>query len=1217
MNWKIWVDTGGTFTDCLAIDEAGNLSRLKVLSNATLRGRVLSQLSLDTLAVDINWPILRDIYQGYVLTDRTETVVVESVDTTKGFIKINKPTKHRWSGKTIEISTNEEVPVFAARLLTSTKLKDPFPSIDLKLGSTRGTNAILERKGARTALLVTKGFKDILVIGNQQRSDLFALKIEKELPLYDEVFEVDERIGSNGEVIKACDKKQFDSIRKKLLRKKIESVAIAFINSYKNPVHEKLAEKILKADLKFISTSSSLSQQIRILQRTETSVANAYLAPIIHDYVGRILSGLPGAKLQIMTSAGGLSKASEFYPKDSLLSGPAGGVVGAATTAKLSGIDKLITFDMGGTSTDVSLYDGRFDYRYESRVGSLKILSPSLAIETIAAGGGSICSFDGYRFIVGPASAGAYPGPACYGAGGPLTITDVNLLLGRIDAKTFTIPLSVEQAEVALDKLIKQVRKKYTRKQVLLALTQIANEKMAGAIRKVSTQSGHDPSEYTLLSFGGAGGQHACALASMLGMKSILIPYDAGLLSAYGIGHAKVEKFSEKLLLMPLDEAIDKFPSYKGDRVLAYLRFKGQENSIEVDLRETDYSLDSILRSFRKKYERIFGHWIEHPIEVESIKVFVALEEQISISNKQRESTHNLKGKFFLWEDLKPGATIEGPALVVSKNSTTVVDEGWSFYLDGNNNALLKSIQAKSSKSNHGEEAELELFSNRFTSVAYEMGSMLQRTSFSINVKERLDFSCAVLDADGYLVVNAPHIPVHLGSLGVCVREVAQTINIKEGDVIITNHPAYGGSHLPDVTLIKGVFVKGKLVAYVANRAHHAEIGGKKPGSMPADATTLEEEGVIISPTYLVRNNEALWGNIEHMFTAATWPTRLWEENRADLNGALASVNYGEQAMITLCEKFGANKVDEYMLRIREHASNLFADKLKALSLTKAKAIQYLDDGSPLKVSMSRNKGKLVIDFTGSSDVHPGNMNATRAIVQSVVLYVVRLLVNRDIPMNEGLLDKVKIILPKGLLNPDFSVKHPPAVVGGNTEVSQRLTDTLLKALNMAACSQGTMNNFLFGNSRFGYYETICGGTGAGKGFDGASAVHQHMTNTRISDPELLEWRFPIRLLRFEVRKNSGGKGKWNGGDGITREFLFLDDLDINILSQHRVEAPYGLNGGGDGKTGRQYIVRASGQKVPLRGITSENVTFNDHLIIETPGGGGYGKPDTSAVRFS
>ena len=765
---------------------------------------------------------------------------------------------------------------------------------------------------------------------------------------------------------------------------------------------------------------------------------------------------------------------------------------------------------------------------------------------------------------------------------------------------------------------------------------------MAGAIRKVSTQSGHNPAEYTLLCFGGAGGQHACALASMLNMKRILVPYDAGLLSAYGIGHAKTEKFKEKLLLMPLDAAVKQSPSLadqlfeEGKKELvadgiaeklvyvekraAFLRFKGQENTIEVDLTQTGFTGTSILQSFRIHYERIFSHWLDHPVEVESLRVTTAVKDgslkkrEVDVKNYKPNSKRD---NIFIWEDLNAGASIDGPALIVSKNSTTVVDAGWRFYLDGNNNGIITEmhlsritqikVPIRAIRERQNIEANLELFTNRFTSVAYEMGAMLQRTSFSINVKERLDFSCAVLDRDGYLVVNAPHIPVHLGSLGVCVREVAQAIDIRKGDVVITNHPAYGGSHLPDVTLIKGVFVDNKLVAYVANRAHHAEIGGRKPGSMPADATTLEEEGVVISPTYLVRNNVAMWDNIAHLFQTSAWPTRLWDENRADLNGALASVNYGEQALISLCERFGTGKVHEYTLNIRRHAAGLFAEKLKTLALTKAKAVEYLDDGSPLRVAISKQKGRLVIDFTGSSSVHPGNLNATKAIVQSVVLYVIRLLVNRDIPMNEGLMDFVKIILPQGLLNPDFSVKHPPAVVGGNTEVSQRLTDTLLKALNMAACSQGTMNNFLFGNEHFGYYETICGGTGAGKGFEGTSAVHQHMTNTRISDPELLEWRFPIRLARFEVRKNSGGKGKWKGGDGVIREFVFTEPLEINILSQHRTEAPYGLNGGQPGKTGRQFIIKTNGKKIVLGGMDSASVEMNDRLIIETPGGGGFG----------
>lgn len=1246
-SWKIWVDTGGTFTDCLATSPSGTLTRLKVLSNGAIRGKVLTRLSADTLAVEINWPTDIDIYEGYTInavSDRSLKATIKSVDILKGFITLNAPSKVRWAGETVELTTNEEVPVFASRLLTSTRIGDPFPPIEMKLGSTRGTNAILEKKGARTALLITKGFKDLLVIGNQQRPDLFALHVVKDELLYHDVIEVDERTGSDGSEIIPCNERQFESIINQLKRKKIESVAIVFLNSYKNPAHEQLVANRLKdAGFRFVSTSFTLSRQLRILSRAETTVANAYLAPIIHNYVGRILDGLPGTNLKIMTSAGGLARASDFHPKDSLLSGPAGGVVGAAVTASMSGIDKLITFDMGGTSTDVSLYNQQYDYRYESRVGSLKILSPSLAIETIAAGGGSICSFDGYRFTVGPESAGAFPGPACYGAGGPLTITDVNLLLGRIDPVTFTIPLSVVKAEQALERLIGQAKKKHSKKgsnkhskvAVLHSLAQIANEKMAGALRKVSTQSGHNPAEYTLLSFGGAGGQHACALASILNMKSILIPYDAGLLSAYGIGHAKTEKFKEKLLMLPLEPAVKQLPSFADElfeegrselisegiseklihveKRTAFLRFKGQENSIDVDLIQTGFTANAIAQAFRKKYEQIFSHWLDHPIEVESLRVTTAVKDSgVKKSEDDVTGYHPVSGgnNVFIWEDLKAGATINGPALIVSKNSTTVVDDGWSFYLDANNNALIRKVSERSlANPAHSSEAELELFTNRFTSIAYEMGAMLQRTSFSINVKERLDFSCAVLDKDGYLVVNAPHIPVHLGSLGVCVREVASTIEMKEGDVVITNHPAYGGSHLPDVTLIKGVFVKGTLVAYVANRAHHAEIGGKKPGSMPADATTLEEEGVVVSPTYLVRNGEAMWENIAHLFQSATWPTRLWAENRADLNGALAAVNYGEQALVALCETSGADKVIDYMLKIRHHAAGLFTGTLKKLSLVKAKAVQYLDDGSPLRVALTKKGGKLIIDFTGSSEVHPGNLNATKAIVQSVVLYVIRLMVNRDIPMNEGLMDNVKIILPQGLLNPDFSVKHPPAVVGGNTEVSQRLTDTLLKALNLSACSQGTMNNFLFGNERFGYYETICGGTGAGKGFNGTSAVHQHMTNTRISDPELLEWRFPIRLVRFEVRKNSGGKGRWKGGDGVEREFHFTEPLEINILSQHRIEAPYGLSGGQPGKTGGQYIIKNNGKKAELGGMDSASVATGDRLIIETPGGGGYGRP--------
>lgn len=1244
--WRIWVDTGGTFTDCLAIAPNEELHRLKVLSNGSLRGRLLKQLSATSFQVELVWPVVTDCFSGFqlrVLGSHVFNTTIQRVDITNNVVEIRDPFKKFRSGDTFEIFTGEEVPVFAARLLTQTRLIESFPPIDMKLGSTRGTNAILERKGAKAAFVVTRGFKDLLVIGNQQRPDLFTLNIKKEPPLYHEVIEIDERIAADGSVITAINSSSLVKLVTALKRKKIESVAIALVNSYKNPAHEKwLKERLIDAGFRYVSASHELSGQIRILPRAETTVANAYLAPIIHSYLNNIHQCLSNGNLKIMTSAGGLFNIQSFHPKDSLLSGPAGGVVGAATTAALSGIDKLITFDMGGTSTDVSLYNQRFDYRYESQVGKIKILSPSLAIETIAAGGGSICSFDGHRFTVGPESAGAYPGPACYGAGGPLTITDVNLLLGRIDPADFAMPLSVDKAERALNDLLnrveKKTRKSYTGKQVLLSLVQIANEKMAEAIKKVSTQAGFNPADFTLLSFGGAGGQHACALASMLNMKQLLIPYDAGLLSAYGIGHAKVERFREQLVLRPLAESIgsltkwiqqlhehstrdliaDGFDADKItlDKTLAFIRFRGQESSLEVPFQRSHTTLAELVASFKKQYEAVFGHWLsEREIELESVRVITSVVEQRAHQQAEKPTSYlpipvrkNKKLSIYKWEQLKPGATLQGPALVVSNNSTTAVDAGWQFRLDENNNALLTSIAKQSSKTQHAEEAELELFTNRFTAIAQEMGALLQRTSFSVNVKERLDFSCAVLDNEGRLVVNAPHIPVHLGSLGVCVREVVKAIEVAEGDVIITNHPAFGGSHLPDVTLIKAVYFQGKKIGYVANRAHHAEIGGKKPGSMPADARTLDEEGVIIAPTYLVRGGQPQWQAVQKLFTQCKFPTRLWVENQADLNGALAAVNYGEIALQELCARHSLKRVAYFLDALRTYSATLLRQSLATLPGKTLRGTERLDDGSVLSVAMKRKGKKWVFDFSGSARVHPGNLNATKAIVQSAVLYVLRLLVNKPIPMNEGMMENVEIILPHGLLNPDFTTGVLPAVVGGNTEVSQRLTDTLLKALGLAACSQGTMNNFLFGNELFGYYETICGGTGAGKGFDGAHAVHQHMTNTRITDPELLEFRYPIRLERFEVRKNSGGNGRWKGGDGIIREFTFLDALDINILSQHRKEKPYGLNGAEPGKVGAQRVIRTAGVTDKLKGMDSARVDAGDRLIIETPGGGGFGK---------
>jgi 5-oxoprolinase (ATP-hydrolysing) len=1253
-HWKIWIDTGGTFTDCIAIDPSGKFKRLKVLSSSVLRGQIVKQLSPNSFQVQIHWPIAKDVFNGFewsVIGKEKIKRKISSIDLVNSIVFLDKPIHKKINGQTIEITSHEEVPVLAARLLTETSLNKDFPQLEMRLGSTRGTNALLERKGARTAFITTKGFKDLLLIGTQQRNDLFALNVQKEKPFYDVAIEVNERIESNGGILQSLSEKEFSKIIDTLKKEKVDSVAIAFLNSYKNPAHELLLEAVLlKSGFSFVSVSHRLSNQIKIVTRAETTVVNAYLSPIIKNYLSNIQQGLLSSDLKIMTSAGGLSEAENFYPKDSLLSGPAGGVVGAATVAKLSSIDKLITFDMGGTSTDVSLYDQRYDYRYESKVGQAKILSPSLAIETIAAGGGSICDYDGYKLTVGPHSAGASPGPACYGAGGPLTITDVNLLLGRLDPAFFALPLHPAKAEEALQillaKILKSTKKKPKAESILESLAQIANEKMAEAIKKVSVQNGNNPADYTLLSFGGAGGQHACALAEMLGMKQILIPYDAGLLSAYGIGHAQVERFEEKLILQPLGKIENSLSriaeqlfeggskklqnegyaasEIKNEKQLLFLRFKGQESTLELEYNPKV----NIQNLFRKKYESIFGHWIDNrEIEVESLKVMLSISQPSQVKTASHKNTYKpvaektstyfsqgiqRKIKIFCWEKLEAGAIISEPSMIVSQNSTTVIDDGWKFLLDENNNAILTINKESKKKNAYTNEALLELFSNRFTAVAQEMGAMLQRTSFSVNVKERLDFSCAVLDADGYLVVNAPHIPVHLGSMGVCVREVKKVLRMKEGDVIITNHPAFGGSHLPDVTLIKPIFYKKKLIGYVANRAHHAEIGGKKPGSMPADATRLEEEGVIITPTYLVKNNKPQWKEISALFTSAKYPTRLLEENLADLNGALASILAGEKGLQELCEKFGADEVSKYMRSLKKYASDLLKEKLKTSIEKSFQAEERLDDGSKLKVKISIQKTKLIMDFTGSAKIHSGNLNATKAIVQSVVLYVLRLWVSKPIAMNEGLMERVKLILPNGLLDPfsnsSIDQSQLPAVVGGNTEVSQRLTDTLLKALELLACSQGTMNNFLFGNERFGYYETIGGGTGAGNGFAGADAIHSHMTNTRITDPEILELRYPVRLEKFEIRKNSGGNGKWRGGDGMVREIFFKQKMDINILSQHRKEKPYGLKGGEAGKIGEQVLVNTSGKKAQLKGMDSTSVNQGDRIIIRTPGGGGWGK---------
>ena len=1145
----------------------------------------------------------------------------------------------------------------------------------MRLGFTKGTNALLERKGAKVAFLVTKGFRDLLKIGTQQRPHLFQLNIPEPKILYQKVIEVEERISAEGKVIQKLTKKEINRIVALAVKSKTDSVAITLLHAYRNPKHEIALQKALrKAGINFISCSEKLSPTIQILPRAKTTLVNAYLQPIIYQYLEKIKNKLPvSASLKIMTSAGGLIDANFFNPKDSLLSGPAGGVVGAAKIAQSLSVPKILTLDMGGTSTDTARFDGAFDYQYLTKVGDGELITPSLAIETVAAGGGSICSFDGSKLCVGPASAGASPGPACYGAGGPLTITDVNVLLEKIDAASFGIPVSKEKANEALADLQQQILKttktKYSKKELLEGFEKIANEKMVEAIRKISVSKGFAPSDYALLVFGGAGGLHACKIAELLNIKKIILPYDGGLLSAYGMGQAQIERLVQRQMLRKLEasnsknktslkdeieilkkEALEKIAAEGFSKkeieiksILIYLRLEGQSSTLEITLKKIKSNqllIQELKSDFIKKYKMLFGHFPNNKsIEVESIKIIGANKIKSKRSSNKKTKIYkpmpssylkNKKLPVFNWDELKTGATVKGKAILLNKTSTAFIESGWQLKTYSDKNIILEFVEKKKAQNENLKSAiELELFANRFTAIADEMGLQLQRTAFSVNIKERLDFSCAILDANANLLVNAPHIPVHLGSLGICARLVLEKIKtpLKEGDVIITNHPKYGGSHLPDVTLLKGVFSKNKkLIGYVINRAHHAEIGGSRPGSMPPDATCLAEEGVVLIPFYLAKKGKVQWSDLEKRLTEAKFPTRSLHENLADINAALASLKTGELALQNLVSNHTLKKVHHYMNALMDTSQGALKVGLKNFvhsflknkktRRVQLKAIEKLDDGHEIHASINFGR-QIIFDFTGTSKVHPYNLNANISIVYSAVIYVLRLLCQTsnddqqiEIPLNEGLMRNVKIILPNSFLHPDFSDDPMtcPAVVGGNTEVSQRLVDTLLKAFGLAACSQGTMNNFLFGNKNFGYYETICGGVGAGNGFDGRSAVHQHMTNTKITDPEEMELRYAVRLHEFSIRKKSGGKGKWKGGNGIVRKIEFLENVEMTLITQHRKAAPYGLRGGEAGRVGEQFIIKRNGQKKKLKGVDSAAMKVGECIVIKTPGGGGYGR---------
>ncbi len=1001
-SWRICIDTGGTFTDCWAIPPGENVPNLvKVLSSGRLRVKMVGDSR-----VGIPWDVPQQFFTGWNVAANGQSATVLASDSEGRSIhrlQLSQP----FSGKPpeeIDLFTGEEAPVVGARLLTGTQLGDPFPELDLRLATTRGTNALLEAKGAPTAFFVTEGFADLLAIRDQRRPDLFALEHQKTPPLYQAVVEVPERLDRHGDVLNALQLgPEFHAAVRELLDRGIRVAAIALMHSYLNPENElALAQVLREAGFEHVSLSSDLAPLIKLLPRAETAVVDAYLTPVMQQFLDRVSTVTED--LWVMTSSGGLESRTVFRAKDSLFSGPAGGVVGAAASGKSCGFDRLITFDMGGTSTDVARIDGDVAYQFQQTVGAATLLSPSLRIETVAAGGGSICQWKNHGLRVGPESAGADPGPACYGRGGPLTITDVNLLLGRIDPTNFGIPLTEEniaQSRRALRGLMEPMGPGFEETDVLEGLLRIAVEQMADSIRRISIREGADPKDYALLAFGGAGPLHACDIAAQLGMTTILIPAEAGVLSAFGLHHALIERFAERQILRPLDDCVDletwldelrdEAASQLGEqasirRRIAELRILGQDSTLDLEIGE----LARLDADFREKYQSVFGYEPDgdQKIELVSLRVIISSpahrDETTTPSPASSPSAAN--GTFIDRASLQPGDEISGPKIIQDPFSTLYLKPGWKAHVHPTGTIITTLESPEETTSFSTEPSALsaspisrELFRHRFQNMVNEMGAMLQRSAISTNVKERMDFSCALLDANGQLVANAPHIPVHLGALGLCVRKVTEAHPLNPGDMIVTNHPGFGGSHLPDVTVISplfGVEPGGntlRRIGYVANRAHHAEIGGIRPGSMPPNAKNLAEEGVVIPPTFLFEANQEQFPRLWKILTSGAYPTRNLHDNLADLQAQAAANVRGVAAMTALSREFGIDVILEHLEALADQSQRSFRHTLQSRPLACESAEERLDDGTVIRVSAQREGERLILDFAGTSRQSPAN----------------------------------------------------------------------------------------------------------------------------------------------------------------------------------------------------------------------------------------------------
>ena len=1191
--WQFWVDRGGTFTDIVARRPDGKLVTHKLLSE---------------------YP------------ERYDDAVVQGMRDMLG------------------VAPGAPLPVEQIEVI--------------KMGTTVATNALLERKGARTALAITRGFADQLRIGYQDRPDIFAMRIDLPDLIYEEVIEIDERIGARGDVLQAPDEAQVLAQFRQVRAKGIDAIAIVLMHAYRYPQHELIMRELAKqAGFTQISVSHQISPLMKIVGRGDTTVVDAYLSPVLRDYVSRVSSETGAVRLMFMQSNGGLTDANRFQGKDAILSGPAGGIVGAVKSCEAIGLRQVIGFDMGGTSTDVAHYDGAYERVFETVVAGVRVRAPMMHIHTVAAGGGSICSFEHGRFKVGPESAGANPGPASYRKGGPLTVTDCNVMLGRIQPAHFPhvfgpngdLPLDTEVVKRAFAALAEQIGRETGTAMSPAAVADgflaVAVDNMAQAIKSISVERGYDVSRYAMCCFGGAGGQHACRVADVLGMTQIVIHPFAGVLSAFGMGLAEIRAMREAAVEQVLSEAtLDQLQprlAALADQASAELlaqQVAPRDIRIELCARlkyqDTDSAFviavgshASMVEAFSALYRSRFGFVMpDQALVVESISAeaigagsgndFVIEVPAGSDAGGEQQVLSYVDGRtipiaLHTRSALAIGSRIAGPAIIREEIATTVVDAGWSATVLADRSIMLE--RAAPAGTTYGmttaiHPIHLEIFNNLFMAIAKQMGTTLENTAYSVNMKERLDFSCAVFDRHGNLIANAPHIPVHLGSMGDSVQCVIRqhAASMAPGDAYVLNVPYNGGTHLPDITVVCPIYGADKAAPlfYVAARGHHGDVGGITPGSMPPNSTSILEEGVLLDNIKIVDNGVFLEPLVRSLFAAGPYPSRNIDQNIADLIAQLGACETGANELLKAVGCYGEDVVLAYMQHVQDNAEEAVRGAIS--SLRDAEFCYEMDDGAVLKVRLTIDHAQrsATVDFTGTSEQRPTNFNAPLSVCKAAVLYVFRTLLDSDIPMNEGVLKPLKLVIPEGsMLNP----RYPAAVVAGNVEVSQYVTDALYGALGVMAASQGTMNNFTFGNDQHQYYETIAGGSGAGPDFDGTAAVQTHMTNSRMTDPEVLEWRFPVLVETHAIRRGSGGAGRHAGGDGALRRIRFLQAMTANILAGHRRIPPFGLEGGAHGALGRNWVERADGSVERFGATHTVEMYAGDVFAIETPGGGGFG----------